>query len=277
MHWQTFLLNLGDDWVKCGDYYYYTKPVKHGEAAEFLKSVSIPAEWTEALSEKDQKINFTADAVQEKNFTPNFKSDDPWFGTVIEQSVTDAYTVPVTSNNPFSVAYEGGAAGLVKVGDDFFSNWGTLMPGDVVSGKVTISNKYAQSVKIYFRTDTIADDNLLQKLHLKIACDGQTLYDGSMAGEITNKVLLGDFAQGSSKDLTYTLTVPAELDNQYAMNKTKTKWIFTAELPETPNKTVATGDSSLPSAFAGLSISLGAAGIIMLSASTKRRKGNEEN
>ena len=200
------LLNLGDDWVKCGDYYYYTKPVKHGEAAEFLKSVSIPAEWTEALSEKDQKINFTADAVQEKNFTPNFKSDDPWFGTVIEQSVTDAYTVPVTSNNPFSVAYEGGAAGLVKVGDDFFSNWGTLMPGDVVSGKVTISNKYAQSVKIYFRTDTIADDNLLQKLHLKIACDGQTLYDGSMAGEITNKVLLGDFAQGSSKDLTYTLT-----------------------------------------------------------------------
>ena len=61
------LLNLGDDWVKCGDYYYYTKPVKHGEAAEFLKSVSIPAEWTEALSEKDQKINFTADAVQEKN------------------------------------------------------------------------------------------------------------------------------------------------------------------------------------------------------------------
>ena len=127
------LLNLGDDWVKCGDYYYYTKPVKHGEAAEFLKSVSIPAEWTEALSEKDQKINFTADAVQEKNFTPNFKSDDPWFGTVIEQSVTDAYTVPVTSNNPFSVAYEGGAAGLVKVGDDFFSNWGTLMPGDVVS------------------------------------------------------------------------------------------------------------------------------------------------
>ena len=132
-------------------------------------------------------------------------------------------------------------------------------------------------LKIYFRTDTIADDNLLQKLHLKIACDGQTLYDGSMAGEITNKVLLGDFAQGSSKDLTYTLTVPAELDNQYAMNKTKTKWIFTAELPETPNKTVATGDSSLPSAFAGLSISLGAAGIIMLSASTKRRKGNEEN
>lgn len=114
----------------------------------------------------------------------------------------------------------------------------------MVSGKVTISNKYAQSVKIYFRTDTIADDNLLQKLHLKIACDGQTLYDGSMAGEITNKVLLGDFAQGSSKDLTYTLTVPAELDNQYAMNKTKTKWIFTAELPETPNKTVATGDSS---------------------------------
>ena len=78
------LLNLGEDWVKCGDYYYCTKPVKHGESAEFLKSVSIPAEWTEAVSEKDLKINFTADAVQEKNFTPNFKSDDPWFGTVIQ-------------------------------------------------------------------------------------------------------------------------------------------------------------------------------------------------
>ena len=61
------------------------------------------------------------------------------------------------------------------------------------------------------------------------------------------------------------------------MNKTKTKWIFTAELPETPNKTVATGDSSLPSAFAGLSISLGAAESLCFQHQRKGEKGNEEN
>lgn len=67
------LLNLGDDWVKCGDYYYYTKPVKHGEAAEFLKSVSIPAEWTEAPFRKRSENQFYCGCSSGKEFYSEFQ------------------------------------------------------------------------------------------------------------------------------------------------------------------------------------------------------------
>lgn len=244
------LLNVSDNWIKRGDYYYYTKPVDRGDSTEFMKSVTIPASWDESRSDGKMELHFTADAVQVKNFTPDFESEDPWFGTVIEKSVTDEYVIPGTKNDLFSVAYEGGAEGLVKVGDDFFSNWGDLMPGDVVSDEVTVSNKYAKPVSIYFRTKTIADDKFLKELNLQIKCDDQVLYDGSMSGEITDKVLLGKLQKGETKHLTYTLTVPAWLNNPYAMSKTETKWIFTAVLPEEGKTSllskVQTGDSVLP-------------------------------
>ncbi|MFR3808776.1 MAG: hypothetical protein ACLTX3_07460 [Lachnospiraceae bacterium] len=76
-------------------------------------------------SDQKMELHFTADAVQIKNFTPDFDSDDPWFGTVIEKSITDEYIIPGEKHDLFSVSYEGGAEGLVKVGDDFFSNWET--------------------------------------------------------------------------------------------------------------------------------------------------------
>ena len=94
------------------------------------------------------------------------------------------------------------------------------MPGDVVSDEVTVANRYAKPVSIYFRTETIADDKFLKELNLQIKCEDKVLYDGSMAGEIKNKVLLGTL-KGETKHLTYTLTVPAWLDNPYAMSKQK--------------------------------------------------------
>jgi len=250
------LLSISDNWIKRGEYYYYTKPVDRGDSAEFMENVKIPTTWDESLSDQKMELHFTADAVQIKNFTPDFDSEDPWFGTVIEKSITDEYIIPEEKHDLFSVSYEGGAEGLVKVGEDFFSNWGDLMPGDVVSDEVTVANRYAKPVSIYFRTETIADDKFLKELNLQIKCEDKVLYDGSMAGEIKNKVLLGTLKKGETKHLTYTLTVPAWLDNPYAMSKTETKWIFTAVLPEEKSllNKVQTGDSMIPVAVATASV-----------------------
>ena len=250
------LLSISDNWIKRGEYYYYTKPVDRGDSAEFMENVKIPTTWDESLSDQKMELHFTADAVQIKNFTPDFDSEDPWFGTVIEKSITDEYIIPEEKHDLFSVSYEGGAEGLVKVGEDFFSNWGDLMPGDVVSDEVTVANRYAKPVSIYFRTETIADDKFLKELNLQIKCEDKVLYDGSMAGEIKNKVLLGTLKKGETKHLTYTLTVPEWLDNPYAMSKTETKWIFTAVLPEEKSllNKVQTGDSMIPVAVATASV-----------------------
>lgn len=227
-----------DEWKKVGDYYYALKPLKHGTGTDFMKSIHIPEYWTEAYSNKTFRIVVTADAVQYKNFKPDFNSDDPWFGTAIEQCVHDRYETPAkVTDTAFSVEFRGGAEGFLRTGDDFFSNWGELMPGDTVEGTVKLRNRYSSGIKLYFKTETIDDDALLETLDLTIrATDGSIIYQGKMDKELSKKVLLGEFPSGSDGRLTYTVHVPEELTNKYALSKTKTKWIFETELDKSKAK-----------------------------------------
>lgn len=170
----------------------------------------------------------TADAVQEANFTPNWNASDPWFGTVIETCVHTSYDPKLTGNQVFSVVFENGADGLVKTGEDFFSNWASLMPGDTVSGQVTLKNSYRRTVTMYFKTESIADDALLKVLHLEIKNGDTVIYSGTMDGAVTERVKLASLAVNEEAILTYTVSVPKELNNSYALSKTQTKWIFSA-------------------------------------------------
>ena len=215
------------DWVKIGDYYYCTVPVDARSKKDFIKAVNIPTDWDESRSNTVFGIYTTVEAVQEANFTPDFTKDDPWFGTVIESCVHTTYDITTeTGDTPFSVVFENGAEGLVKVGDDFFSNWPSLMPGDTVTDTVKIGNNYSRPMTIFFRTDTVADDDLISKVHLTIKNGDKVLYDGAMNGEIAKEISLDSIKQGETKDLTYTVSIPASLTNEFALAKTRTKWIF---------------------------------------------------
>ena len=222
-------LTLADgDWEKIGDYYYYKKPVAKDESVDFLKRVKIPASWDSTYAEKGFSMILTADAVQEANFTPDWNAGDPWFGTVIETCVHTSYDPKLAGNQTFSVMFENGADGLVKTEEDFFSNWTSLMPGDTVSGQVALKNNYRRTVTMYFKTETIADDALLKALHLEIKNGDTVLYSGAMDGAITEKVKIASLAMNEEAVLTYTVSVPKELNNSYALSKTQTKWIFSA-------------------------------------------------
>lgn len=225
-----------DEWKKIGDYYYGIKPVQSGTSVDFMKSIHIPEYWTEAYAEKEFRIVVTADAVQYKNFTPDFDSDDPWFGTIIEQCVHDVYEVPVAqSDKAFSVDFKGGAEGFIRTGDDFFSHWGEMMPGDTVEDSVDISNRYAKPIKLYFRTETIDDSNLVKQLDLTIKDqNGKVIFNDKM-DKALKKTLLGEYKSNTKGKLTYTVHVPEELNNAYALSKAKTKWIFETELDESGN------------------------------------------
>lgn len=219
-----------DQWVKRGEYYYYTPPLESKATVDFIKAFSIPSSWSESKAGMDFDVDIAVDAVQKANFTPDFSSADPWFGTVIEECVhtTHDNIKTETSDQAFSITFENGSEGLVKVDGDFgfFSNWSSLMPGDTVSDTVTIGNNYDDRVAIYFRTETIADDSLLEKVHLIIKNGDTTVYDGGMNGEITQEVQLGYLRRGETRNLTYTVSIPAELTNEYALANTRTKWIF---------------------------------------------------
>lgn len=214
-------------WKKIGEYFYCLVPIEDGETMDFVKSFNVPSDWDSEKTDKQFTIYTSVEAVQETNFTPDFTKDDPWFGTVIESCVHTTYDITTeTGDTPFSVVFENGAEGLVKIGNDFFSNWPSLMPGDTVTDTVKIGNNYSRPMTIFFRTDTIADDDLISKVHLTIKNGDKVLYDGAMNGEITNEVSLGSIKQGEVRELIYTVSIPASLTNEFALAKTSTKWIF---------------------------------------------------
>lgn len=219
-----------EQWEKIGEYWYWKQPISTDQSIDFIRDVKVPSEWDESYSGKKFSIVITAEAVQEANFTPDFTMPDPWFGTIIETCVHSSYETTYAKDKNFLVVFEDGTKGLVQIGDDFFSGWDSLMPGDIVSDTVTLKNNYRKPITLYFHTKTVADDALLKALNLMIKNGEQVIYDGSLAGEISKKVKLATLGEDETATLSYTLTVPAELNNDYAMASTKTRWIFSTEL-----------------------------------------------
>lgn len=226
---EEMLTGSNDGWIKIGDYYYRTSPLATGEGVYFDNSLAVPAQWDNRDAYKTFKMTVSVDAVQEKNFTPDFHSDDPWFGTVIEEAIKGEYEKKEISAGNFSVMYKGGAEGMVKVGDDFFQNWSELMPGDTWSDKAKIKSAYGDDVKIWFSTKTEAKNDLAARLILTIKNGEKTVFEGSL-DKTSDKILLGTFGKGDERELSYTLYVPPELTNEYALSKAKTVWTFEAEI-----------------------------------------------
>jgi len=72
-------------WYYCEEdwYFYYKEIMKDSsESATLFTEVNIPATWTNEWASKEFAINVTAEAIQSKNFTPDFSnnSTNPWPG-----------------------------------------------------------------------------------------------------------------------------------------------------------------------------------------------------
>ena len=55
---------MSTEWIKRGDYYYYTKVLKKQESVDLFQSVSVPAVWTEEHGGQKLNISVQADAIQ---------------------------------------------------------------------------------------------------------------------------------------------------------------------------------------------------------------------
>lgn len=269
-------------WKKIGEWYYYTEPVDSDVAVPFTKSITFPADWDNKYADANFDMNFTAQAVQEKNFTPDFNSEDPWHGVVIESFDSDNYQFKTAGNDKFSVVYKGGSEGLIHTGDDFFSNWEDLMPGDTVTGEATISNDMNLPIKMYFSEKSEGSDELMNALHLKITNDDDVVFDDVMSKAL-DKTLLMEYESGKSSSFKYELTVPEELTNSVALNEFKSTWTFECEeIPKeepkpAPQKLVPNIDTSdmiqYGAAFAVSIIVV--AGLVVIH--MKRKKGGDSH
>ena len=262
-----------ENWIHKGNYYYYTKSLKTGEAVDFMKGITVP-NTTSVDQLKNFDVYIQADAVQTANFTPDFNADDPWFGTVIEVS---AYEVPGkmdTGDQHFSVVFVGGIEGLIHNGADFFSNFPSLMPGDAYSDTLVLGNNYNRPVKLYFQIDNIEKDNPLAKAaHVEIRAGETTVFSGTLADAMDERNI-ATVEPGGGFVMTFTVSIPAELDNRFDLTDTNVKWIFRADATRRsgiPN----TGDPSMWK-FVGLFVcSITVVGICIYALRRNREEINE--
>ena len=268
------------NWKKIGEWYYYTEPVDSETEIPFTKSITFPADWDNKYVDSNFDMNFTAQAVQSKNFTPDFNSEDPWHGVVIESFDADSYNFKTAGSETFKVDYKGGAEGLVHTGEDFFSNWEDQMPGDTVTDTAEIANGMNLPVKMYFSAASDGDTELLDKLHLKITNGDSVVFDDVLSKTL-DKTLLKEYAAGESTEFKYELSVPAELTNSSALKDFQSIWTFECEeIPQEKPKPqklvpdVKTSDMIQYGAAFVVSIVV-VGGLIVIS--KKRKKGGDSH
>ncbi len=154
-----------------------------------------------------------------------------------------------------SVTYTGGGfefgPGSEMSETQLFPEFENVMPGDVLTQKITVTNRSDNSdyIKIYLRaeahdentnpletgvkdTETVASmTDFLKQLGMKVTNGSEVIFESSpdQTADLTENVLLGALRYGESLDLTVELTVPADLGNEYAERSGEVDWIFTAE------------------------------------------------
>ena len=240
-------LTISKNWKQADDgYWYYTKILPAEKDVDLFSTVNIPSDFPESEIDKKIQLAIQIDAIQAKNFTPNFNRAKPWGNVkVIAYKGDENYEYSQfkqSDDQLFTVTYQGDSGKLVTNSKDFFENMPFLMPGDSYSDELTIQNNGKNPIKLYFSTAYDQEElNLLEKIDLTITktVNGQTstIYEGNLAAADLNKsVLIDTFDANEKGTMSFTVSVPAELTNEYALKDSAVTWIFSTDeiIPDKP-------------------------------------------
>ena len=217
-------------------YYYYTNIVKNNEEVDFFKGLIIPNDFVQEAEGSEFSLKVDVDAIQSKNFNPDFNAKEPWGAIEIleceKEGEYDISTFKTIDNQSLEIIYQN-TKELITNEDDFFTNFPVLLPGDIYSDSVTINNNSSSNdIDLYFRTETVDDSELLEKITLKITKvineKEEVIYEGPLkANSLNENLLLGKINKTTKNcKFNFTISVPTELNNQYTILSSKVKWIF---------------------------------------------------
>ena len=260
----TNLSGFSSNWIRRGEYYYYTSVLKRKETVELFQYVHIPSSWKKEHELQKLGLTIQAEAIQAANFTPDFSAMSPWGNQLIQQCVHEEDGA-MTCRKPqtkLSVEFNGKAHKLLSVPGDFFTNLGTAMPGDVLTDTITVSNTTDSAAEILFRTSTEGRSReqlaMLKEIKLTVAMGNEILYKGTLDSAALGKNRsLGKLGSGQKGSMRFRVEIPSEWDNSMAKSKTDVTWIFTVnegkkEGPSGEGKTEGKGSSlNSPSAKGG--------------------------
>lgn len=220
-------------WKKIGEYYYYTKVLKPEKSTDIFTGISIPSNWTEVHSGQKLQIKIRTDAIQADNYKPDFHNMSPWGNETIEKCIheTNGKLDCKFEKRELNVKFHGKAHKLLAMPDDFFTNFGKIMPGDIQKDDIIISNTTDKETEIFFYTgiekQTKQQLSLLEHLTLSISMDGKERYRGNLkASSLGTPISLGKFQPGSKGKLSFSISAPSTLKNTYALCDAFVNWTF---------------------------------------------------
>ena len=212
------------NWTRKDDYYYYDSILKPEEILNVFDTIQIPNEIINESDGDKVTIHILAEAVQAKNFDGNWNEVD------IKEAVDRSYSMD--SEGKSEIIYENNADEFIDIGDGFFNNLGGLLPGDSINDQITIDNNSKTKIRYYLSIDTKnltpEEITLLENVNITIKNGkGEVLKNGKIT-EI-NDLLLGIYKNGSKETITFTISIPSNLDNEYSKIATKIIWVFSVE------------------------------------------------
>ncbi len=81
------LEGISTNWVYKDGYYYLMKPLGEYENVDFCKNVIVPSGLGKEIENSSYYLDIQVDAIQKKNFNPNFDKDNPWGTVEVEQTI----------------------------------------------------------------------------------------------------------------------------------------------------------------------------------------------
>ena len=189
------------------------------------------------------------------------------------------------------VTYSGNAGNVVFAPGsdhsltDLFPDFKSVMPGDVLTQKITVKNDADEKVKIkiYIRAVGAQEDSreFLSKLSLQVQKSAENKMDymfdalADQTAQLSEWVCLGTLYSGGEVDLDVTLKVPTELGNEFQNAIGYLDWEFMVEeFPAEstdPTPPPLTGDDTPLGLLFGLSIA-SAVAIVLLILFRKKKK-----
>ena len=241
----NYLKGMSEKWEKQGVYYYYKPVLNAGETVEIFNVLQIPTELTNKYGNRELTLSIVAEAVQAKNFNPDYSLDDPWHGVAIEQRAEDTYTVGDETKDIF-IKYRNNAKKSIIVQESFLDKIAALLPGDKTEEKVkikNISNDRANYTLDITKEEKLTkeEEEILKGIKLKITnSKGLTVFSGNLLD--VERILLGEYGAGEEDELTFEFDVSMDPNTVLEKVKSKLRWIFQASYDESKLKTKETGN-----------------------------------
>lgn len=271
---EDYILGASKDFEKHGDYYYYHQSLKKDEVIKLFDSIKVPENIDGKTDNRVIELKITVQAIQEKNFEPDYTLSDPWKNEKPIESINASYPISDKGDKGITIKFENGTEEDVKVPSDFMKDLTDILPGDSFEDTIEIKNNGEKEAKYYlkYKTEEMSEKEkeIFKQLNITITDnEGKVIYDGKIAD--INSLLLGKYDVNESEKLKFNLSIPSELKNGYENMSPKLTLIIekdNSDLVENPK----TGDYLDASIIVFLSSAIGLITVMLLSYIQKRKE-----